>query len=584
MRAGLVSSTADWRESLLKPALRRLRARLFPARADAVTAMRHWWPDLTDADTSLPEPRAGWPAVVRRVVSRRWLEPAGTWALSVGRVDLAMELASRSVSSRADAPTLRAACRVAYEAARLDRADEWASRLEATGPLGEGDRRLVGAVHERRSVLARLSTDRADAQGGEARRVLSLLAYSLPYTSNGYATRSHGLLTAVRELGWDVHPYTRPGYPGDADPSLARDDLPQSDRVGVLDYGRLSGATRRRLGHMPYLLAAADEIRGQIERLRPQLVHAASNYMTALPACVAAREAGLPFVYEVRGFWDITRTSSDPNFARTTEFRYLRLFETELLTRADAVVTLTQAMRAELIRRGAPADRIEVAPNSVDVGRLDPRPRDPRLAARLGLPAGLPVIGYAGSFVDYEGLDDLVLACAELWRSGRQFRLLLVGDGLAAPGLARLVQDQGLQDRVVFAGRVPHEDIADYYALMDACPFPRKPWPVCELVSPLKPFEAMALEKAVLVSSVAAMAEMVEEGINGRVIDKGSVEALAAGLARLIDDLPGAAALGRRARQWVRERRTWRQSAQAVERAYHSAMQRHQAAGKPAGR
>jgi glycosyltransferase involved in cell wall biosynthesis len=488
------------------------------------------------------------------------------------------------VASRADAATLRAACRIAYEAARLEQAGHWARLLETVSPMGDGDRRLVGAVDERCSVLARLSGEPAAARAGEGRRVLSLLAYSLPYTSNGYATRSHGLLTAVSELGWEVHPFTRPGYPGDTDPSLARDDLPQSDRVGALRYGRMSGATRRRLGHMPYLHAAADEIRGQIERLGPRVVHAASNYMTALPACLAAREAGLPFVYEVRGFWDITRTSSDPDFARTTEFRYLRLFESELLKRADAVVTLTRAMRAELIRRGAPADRIEVAPNAVDVAHLDPRPRDPQLAARLGLPAGLPVIGYAGSFVDYEGLDDLVRACGQLWQAGRQFRLLLVGDGLATEGLVRLVQEQGWQDRVIFTGRVPHHDIADYYALMDVCPFPRKPWPVCELVSPLKPMEAMALEKAVLVSSVAAMVEMVEEDVNGRIVDKGSVDALASGLARLIDDLPAAGALGGRARRWVQERRTWRQSARAVEGAYHAAIQRCQTDGKPAGR
>lgn len=491
-----------------------------------------------------------------------------------------MEIARQALTVRRDAGNLRAASRIAFAAAALEQAHEWAAELQAQDADIAGDQALLLAIAERRSVLARLH--RPTGQRVEepvSRRVLCMLAFSLPYTSNGYATRSHGLLSAVATRGWDVRPCTRPGYPGDSDSAFAGQSLPPHDIVGGLRYERLFQASRRRLGQFSYVDAAADEIRQLLADERPQLVHAASNYMTALPACLAAREVGLPFVYEVRGFWDVTRISSDPTFEHSTECRFLRLFERELLQKADAVITLTLAMKAELVRRGADESRIVVAPNAVDIDALQPAERDESLARELGLVPGIPVIGYAGSFVDYEGLDDLVVAFALLRAAGTQAQLLLVGDGLALPTVERRIAERGLQAHVKLTGRVPHSDIARYYALMDVCPFPRKPWPVCELVSPLKPFEAMALGKAVLVSSVAAMAESIEEGVNGHVFAKGDVAALALSLKQLLGEPQAARVLGLSAREWVSTHRGWQQSAVAVERAYQVAAGYWTAAG-----
>lgn len=538
--------------------------------------MRAWWPAVAGPHPAAGDPASPWPDVIEDLQGAAGLAAAGEWALGHGQVDLAMALAGGMLERRRDATTLLVACRIAYQAARLPEAAEWARALRSGGPVDEGARRLVDEVEARCALLDRLAQPRREAAVQPVpRRVVAMLAYSLPYVSNGYATRSHGLLGATQEVGWDVRPFTRPGYPGDADSRWGDATLPDQDVIDTLHYGRLQTASRRRLGHTPYLMAAADEIARMLAEVRPQLVHAASNYTTALPACLAAREAGLPFVYEVRGFWDVTRVSSDPVFDRSAEYRYLRLFERAVLGQADAVVTLTEAMKAELVRRGAPADRIEVAPNAVDAAQFEPVPRDAALAAGLGVPEGVPVIGYAGSFVDYEGLDDLVEACSILRRDGRRFHLLLVGDGRTWADVSRQVMDAGLQDWATLPGRVPHDQIAAHYALMDLCPFPRKPWPVCELVSPLKPFEAMALGKPVLVSSVAAMAESVHEGVNGWVFEKGEPARLAAALARGLDDPEAARALGQRARAWVREERHWRASAAAVERAYALAMAHH---------
>ncbi|MEK8031852.1 glycosyltransferase family 4 protein [Ideonella sp. DXS29W] len=527
-------------------------------------------------------PTVPWSDVIRRLLAEAdGLQAACEYALACGQPLLATAIAGRLLERRMERGWLAAACRVAYEAADLSLASAWAGKLAAITPPSDADRALMAAIAGRIELLARLDRPGPARPGWtqEPRRVLAMLAFSMPFTSNGYATRSNGLLSAVRAAGWDVQPFTRPGYPADADRQWAGIELPVFHDVGVLRYRSLPQPSRRELGLIPYLQAAADQIGRTISELRPGLVHAASNYTTALPACVAAREQGLPFVYEVRGFWDVTRASSDPKFARSTEYRYLQLFERALLQKADSVITLTEAMKDELVRRGAPADRIVVAPNAVDVDRLVPVPRDMGLANQLGLPEGMPVIGYVGSFVDYEGLDDLVEACAILHHAGRRFRLLMVGDGLAWPDILRRITEVGLHGCSILPGRVPHDYVPAYYSLMDLCPFPRKPWPVCELVSPLKPFEAMAMGKAVLVSSVAALAGSVIEEVNGRVFDKGDPSALAKVLARGLDDLQAARELGLRARQWVTAERTWHTSARAVERAYALAVVHRGAAG-----
>jgi glycosyltransferase involved in cell wall biosynthesis len=556
---------------VLKDRLRRLVAAWRRRRADPGRLMSRCWPALEPLAPAGP-PALQWAAVLRQLVRRRAVVGAGDWALARGHVELALEIARRAVQAHPGVATLRAGCRIAFNAAAIDQAARWADDLRALDPAGEDDRALMAAIAERRAVLDRLrEPPRRVPVDGVRRRVACLLAYSLPCTSNGYATRSHGLLSAVAARGWEVMPYTRPGYPGDSDRSLADQVLPAQEWVGALRYGRLQEASRRRLGHMAYIQAAADEIGRMLHSRRPGIVHAASNYMTAMPACMAAQEAGLPFVYEVRGFWDVTRASSDPAFAFTSEYRFLRMFERELLRRADAVITLTPAMKQELVRRGADERRIFVAPNAVDVDALVPVPRDLELARSLALPPDEPVIGYAGSFVDYEGLELLVEAVGLLRSGGLRCHLLLVGDGLALPVVEQRVADLGLQGHVTLAGRVPHAEVARYYGLMDVCPFPRKPLPVCELVSPLKPFEAMALGKAVLVSSVSAMADAIEPGVNGHVFAKGDVADLAAKLRHMLERPAQMQALGRSARQWVRSRRTWERSAEQVEFAYEQA-------------
>jgi len=273
-------------------------------------------------------------------------------------------------------------------------------------------------------------------------------------------------------------------------------------------------------------------------------------------------------VYEIRGFWEVTRSSRDEQFENTPKYRFMQLFEGLVARHADRVITITTAMKRRLASHGVPMDRIDVAFNGVDPARFVPRPVKPELRRKLGIPQGVPVIGYVGSFVDYEGLDDLVTAAAGLAKQGHRFRLVLVGDGAALPAIRTQIANVGLSEIAILTGRVPHDEVEDLYALVDIAPFPRKPWEVCELVSPLKPFEAMALEKAVVVSSVEALSEIVTDGSNGLVFEKGNALALQEALAKLIADPGLRARLGRAGRQWVIENRSWNASGRVCVEAY----------------
>ena len=399
-------------------------------------------------------------------------------------------------------------------------------------------------------------------------RICYVLHNTLPYSSGGYATRSQGVAKGMQSSGWETIVLSRPGFPLDAKPELQPGDVPAFDVVEDIKYVRTLAPLRSPgIRSSAYILDAAAALENRLREHRPALVVAASNYMTALPALIAARRLGLPFIYEIRGFWEVTRVSRDTGYEHNPNYQMQRMTEAAVAREADHVFTLTDAMREELIERGVPADHVDLLPNSCDPVRFHPVARDEALAERLELPTGVPVIGYVGTFVDYEGLEDLASACALLKEQGLEFRLLLVGNentsgsdrGPISAEIVRIARVHGLTEWLIMPGRVPHEEVESYYSLIDIAPFPRKPWPVCEMVSPLKPLEALAMEKAVVVSSVRALKAMIEDGATGLVFDKGETSSLAAVLRRLIGDPGLRVRLGKAGRAWVARERTWEQ-------------------------
>ena len=507
-------------------------------------------------------------------------------AARAGRHDLKLQLLHEAADIHPSVTNQVALASALTEAGALGEARTVMDALENDADA-HGDERVAQAA----AVLAKQSasqetdafvTSLVGAPGPSrwepaSRRVFYVLHNSLPYTSAGYSTRSHGIAKAVRAAGYDVQPLTRPGFPFDVKPEYDAASLPEADEIDGLRYRRLLAFGRkdergRYKLENEYVQRCADLYEALFAAEPPRVVHAASNYVTGLPALIAARRLDIPFLYEARGFWELTRASRDPSFYGTERYDVMARSETVCAQRADMVITLTEAMRELLTQRGVPNDRIVVAHNGVDTDAFRPQPPDEGLRAELGMPRGVPVIGYVGSHVGYEGLDLLMRACATLKARGRDFRLLLVGDGDATEELLALSEQLGLGDKLVAPGRVPHEAVAHYYSLVDVAPFPRRAWPVCEIVSPLKPYEAMAMEKAIVVSSVRALTEIVDHERTGLVFEKEDGASLADALDRLITSSDLRRRLGQAGRAWVMRERTWDAAAGVIADAYERAV------------
>lgn len=403
----------------------------------------------------------------------------------------------------------------------------------------------------------------------EEKKVLYLLHNRLPYNSGGYATRSHGLLTGVSKYGWTINGVSRLGYPLDKMPDKKSTPL---DIIEDISYHRLL-QDNIGLGKLPlksYLEAYAKSLLELSQKEKPAIIHAASNFMNGVVGNYVAKCLGIKSVYEVRGLWEITRISRQPNWKDTPYYQLMVKMEAEAAKGADIVFTLTEALKEEMISRGVSKDKIFLLPNGVISSRFVPHPKDEALAKELNLENKI-VIGFIGSFVQYEGLEYLVDAVKILIDKGiKNIGVLMVGDGAVWEDTKNHVEDLKIEEYFKFTGRVPHEEVEKYYSLVDIAPFPRKGLPVCEMVSPLKPFEAMAMEKAVVSSNVAALAEIVQDNYNGVLFEKDNIEDLADKLEILIHNENLRNMLGKQSREWVIKERDWNVISEKLHTAYET--------------
>ena len=398
-------------------------------------------------------------------------------------------------------------------------------------------------------------------------KALYFLHNSLPWDSQGYATRSHAIIKSLNSNGWNAEGITRLGYPYDRHDVTNSQNVSAKEVIDTVTYNRLGRKVGQISGTFNYISRYCERSASFIQSIKPEIIHAASNYWNGLAATHLASEVGVPSVYEVRGLWEVTRRSATPGYEFTMSYRFYVKLETQAALQASHVFALTGALRDELVQRGVPASKITLLPNAVDETRFFPIPRNLELEKKFGY-EGKTVIGYVGSLLAYEGLDLLLQAAAQLAKVRDDFRVLIVGSGVEHENLMELAKKLGLGEIVHFTGRVPHSAVEQYYSLVDIAPFPRLPLPVCEMVSPLKPFEAMAMEKSCIVSSCAALTEIVQDEVTGRVFEKGSYESLATVLIDMLDNPEQTQLYGKAGRTWVLENRTWSKNAKIVQEVY----------------
>ena len=362
-------------------------------------------------------------------------------------------------------------------------------------------------------------------------RILHVLDHSIPLQS-GYTFRTRNILLQQRALGWETCHVTSPKHYGS--------EGQQEEEVDGLLFYR-SGPVQGLVARLPVVNQWAvvrqleKRLDSLVEQLQPDVLHAHSPALNGLAALRVGRKYGIPVVYEVRAFWEDAAVDHGTSRAGGLRYRLTRALETYVLRHADAVTTICQGLKKDIAGRGIPEARITVIPNAVDATSFTMgRARDAELAGQLGL-ADKPVLGFIGSFYAYEGLDLLLRAMPAILKVKPDMRLLLVGGGPQEADLKSLCAELQLQDRVIFTGRVPHDRVQRYYDLVDMFVYPRLQMRLTELVTPLKPLEAMAQGKLVVASDVGGHRELIRPGETGELFAAGDPQALADSVLALLE-------------------------------------------------
>lgn len=401
-------------------------------------------------------------------------------------------------------------------------------------------------------------------------RILHVLDHSLPLHS-GYTFRTREILRQQRLLGWETFHLTSPkhGLGGgcrqaceEADGLLFyRTPVPSLAGVPLLGQLAVSHALERRL------LSLAGE-------LAPDIIHAHSPALNGRAALRVARRLGIPFVYEIRAFWEDAAVDHGTSRENGLRYRLTRMLETHVVSHADHVTTICEGLRRDIISRGIDPGRVTVIPNAVDIDEFPSDPAGDETLARAPGPGDGLVLGFIGSFYAYEGLDILLQALPEILRGLPDVRVLLVGGGPEEQNLKRLACRLGLEKVVEFTGRVDHGRVREYYRQMDIMVYPRHSMRLTELVTPLKPLEAMANCRLVIASDVGGHRELIRDRQTGWLFRAGDPSALARAVLALEaarEDWPRLRAAGRR---FVEEERNWPASVARYRSIYDSLVRR----------
>lgn len=397
-------------------------------------------------------------------------------------------------------------------------------------------------------------------------RILHVLDHSLPMHS-GYTFRTRAILKAQEKLGWQVRGVTGLRHTHEG---------PATEESDALTFHRTAGQA----GGLPGLrewreiAAHADAIVAVCEAWRPDILHAHSPALCGQAALRAGKRLGIPVVYEIRAFWEDAAVGNGTGRESSVKYWLTRQLENNVVARAQAVVTICEGLASDLASRGFDRKSVTIMPNGVDLSLFsEPPAPDMELARELGLAEGdrlHPTIGFIGSFYDYEGLDDLIAAMPALVREQPDARLLLVGGGPCEAALRAQAAASPVASAIRFVGRVPHHEVERYYALAEVMAYPRKQSRLTDLVTPLKPLEAMAQGKIVAASGVGGHRELIRDGETGVLFAPDDPQACARALANLIDRRRDWPAMVEAGRKHVEKHHDWATNVQRYQVVYQN--------------
>jgi PEP-CTERM/exosortase A-associated glycosyltransferase len=386
-------------------------------------------------------------------------------------------------------------------------------------------------------------------------KILHVLDHSIPLHS-GYTFRTLAILREQRALGWETHHITSAKQ---ENCKVLEEDVDglhfyrTPPATGVL-------ATLPLFNQISIINTLATRLAEIVPLIRPDILHAHSPALNAIAALRVGRKQGIPVVYEVRAFWEDAAVDHGTSKEWGVRYRLTRGLETHAFKRVDAITTICEGLRRDIVARGIPKQKVTVIPNAVDIERFSVGGSgDATLKQQLGL-TGHRIIGFIGSFYAYEGLDLLLQAFPTILTTAPDARLLLVGGGSQEDQLEQLAAELGIQDKVVFTGRVPHDQVQRYYDLVDILAYPRHSMRLTELVTPLKPLEAMAQGRLLVASDVGGHKELIQEGKTGILFKAEDPLALANAVLQLLAEESRWPDLRNAARHFVETERNWPKS------------------------
>ena len=398
-------------------------------------------------------------------------------------------------------------------------------------------------------------------------RVLHILDHSIPLHS-GYTFRTRAIIEQQRAMGWETFHITGA--------KQGATDAPVEEVDGLVFYRTpaLSGLQARLpvINQLAVIYRLEQTLRQVVDVVKPDILHAHSPALNGVAALRVGKQYKLPVVYEVRAFWEDAAVDHGTSKEWGLRYRLTRRMETGVLKRANAITTSCEGLRGDIVGRGVPKTKVTVIPNAVDAVRFSMNGQaDPELQMRLGT-AGKTVLGFIGSFYAYEGLNLLLDAMPEVLKEIPNVRVLLVGGGPQEHRLRERVQKLDLGEVVIFTGRVPHDTVQNYYKLVDVFVYPRLPMRLTDLVTPLKPLEAMAQGRLVLASDVGGHRELIQPGVNGELFRAGDAADLATAILGLLRNRDHWPSLHEGGRQFVESERTWPCSVARYESVYKSVL------------
>ena len=399
-------------------------------------------------------------------------------------------------------------------------------------------------------------------------KILHIVDHSLPI-HDGYAIRSINIFRAQRDMG------LRPVV-------LSSSKHEEYWHGPWKDNEIIEGFRFYRTGGLPnkgypihaesrLMLALHRRILQITEAEKPDLIHCHSPVLNALPSLWVRRKLGIPVVYEIRAFWEDAGVDQGTYTEGSLKYNLVRAVETWVCKKVDHVITLCNGIKSDLIERGVPSWKLTPVFNGINQTDFKPCPADAHYR-KLWKLDGKKVIGFIGSFYRYEGLDVLIQAYARVASAHSDVVLLLVGAGEMESELKAQVRQLNLADKVIMPGQIPHQRIAGVYALIDILSYPRHAIRLTDLVTPLKPLEAMAMGKALVASDVGGHRELIQDNETGLFFPAGDSRSLATKLERLLNDKNLRQRLASNGVAWVKKRHTWEKTAFVYPQIYNKAM------------